>query len=229
MKLKFVCLCFIFAFITECYAVEPLPDNLIGISSKPGVVLFRKNINEHVLKLLEHFTTQKTMTYCGIASAVMVLNSSNLEAPIDLQHAPYHYFTQDDFFTEQVQQIISPEEVKKEGISLSTLNQVIKGFGLKSEVFFADELSMDEFRSVLKTALSNQQFIIVNFLRTELQQQGNGHHSPIAAYDEKTDRFLILDVARYKYPAYWVKAEDLWNAVNTKDKEGYRGFIIIRP
>ena len=168
------------------------------------------------------------MTYCGVASAVMVLNSSGLAAPIDFQHAPYHYFTQEDFFNEQVQQIIKVEEVQKVGINLLTLNRVIQSFGLKSEVFFANELSLDEFRSLLKNALLNQQFIIVNFLRTELQQQGNGHHSPIAAYDEKTDRFLILDVARYKYPAYWVKAEDLWNAVNTKDNEMYRGFIIIR-
>lgn len=229
MKLKFACLGFIFAFITECYAVEPLPDNLIGISSKPGIVLFQKNINQNLLKLLEHFTTQKTMTYCGIASVVMILNSSGLSAPIDFQHAPYHYFTQEDFFNEQVQQIIKPEEVKKSGISLFTLNRVIQSFGLKSDVFFANELSMDEFRAVLKNALSNQQFIIVNFLRTELQQQGNGHHSPIAAYDEKTDRFLILDVARYKYPAFWVKIEDLWSAVNTQDEEMYRGFIIIRP
>ncbi|MDR3503694.1 MAG: phytochelatin synthase family protein [Legionella sp.] len=227
MKLKFACLCFIFAFITECYAVEPLPDNLIGISSKPGIALFQKNINQNSLKLLEHFTTQKTMTYCGIASVVMVLNSSGLSAPPDFQHAPYHYFTQEGFFNEQVQQIINPEEVQKVGINLFTLNRVIQSFGLKSDVFFANELSMGEFRAVLKKALLNQQFIIVNFLRTELQQQGGGHHSPIAAYDEKTDRVLILDVARYKYPAYWVKIEDLWSAVNTKDKDMHRGFIII--
>ncbi|WP_058534654.1 phytochelatin synthase family protein [Legionella saoudiensis] len=227
MKLKFACLGFIFAFITECYAVEPLPDNLIDISSKPGMVLFRKNINQNLLKLLEHFTTQKTVTYCGIASAVMVLNSSGLAAPIDFQHAPYHYFTQEDFFNEQVRQVITPEEVQKEGISLSRLNMVIKRFGLNSEVFFANDLSKDEFRSLLKNALLNQQFIIVNFLRSALQQQGDGHHSPIAAYDEKTDQFLILDVARYKYPAYWVTVDDLWSAVNTKDNEIYRGFIII--
>jgi Phytochelatin synthase len=31
------------------------------------------------------------------------------------------------------------------------------------------------------------------------QEQG-GHISPLAAYDAETDRFLILDVSRYKYP-----------------------------
>lgn len=104
---------------------------------------------------------------------------------------------------------------------------MVQSFGLKSEVFFANTLSRDEFRSLLIKALLNQQFIIVNFLRSELHQQGGGHHSPIAAYDKKTDRILLLDVARYKYPAYWVKIDDLWNAVNTKDKDVYRGLIII--
>lgn len=54
-------------------------------------------------------------------------------------------------------------------------------------------------------------------------------NSPLAAYDLQSDRFLLLDVARYKYPAYWVKTEDLWNAVNTKDDNTYRGFIMISP
>ncbi len=39
----------------------------------------------------------------------------------------------------------------------------------------------------------------------------------------------MLDVARYKYPPVWVKAENPWDAVNTDDTESKakRGFIII--
>lgn len=98
MKLKVVCLFFLYVFITESFAVEPLPENLIEISSKPGAYLFEKNINHNLLSLLEHFTTQKTVTYCGVASVIMVLNSAGVSAPIDSQHSPYHYFTQEDFF-----------------------------------------------------------------------------------------------------------------------------------
>ena len=93
-------------------------------------------------------------------------------------------------------------------------------------MYYASNLNLELFRSLLLKAISNQHFIIVNFLRTSLGQEGGGHHSPVAAYDTITDRFLILDVARYKYPAYWVKADKLWNAVDTKDKTRSRGFLV---
>jgi hypothetical protein len=48
-------------------------------------------------------------------------------------------------------------------------------------------------------------------------QETGGHISPLAAYDSKSDRFLILDVARYKYPPVWVSASDLFVAMNTTD------------
>lgn len=230
MKLKFSVLGLLLVLmVTQSYAVEPLPDNLIDMSSQSGVLLFQKNINPNLLSLLEHFTTQKTVTYCGIASVVMVLNSSGMAAPVDSQHAPYHYYTQDDFFNERVQKIITPEEVQKDGIPLSKLNEIIQSFGLSTTLFYAHDLSKDQFKSLLQNALMNQQFVIVNFLRSELQQQGGGHHSPVAAYDEKTDRVLLLDVARYKYPAYWVRMDDLWKAINTQDKKMSRGFIVINP
>ncbi len=217
----------LFIFITVAYAVEPLPGNLINLASHPGLVLLKEDLSENSLKLLSHFTTQKTVTYCGVASAVMVLNSTDIIPPVDSQHAPYRYFNQDDFFNDQVKKIITPEEVQKNGISLTKLSKVIQSYGLKAKPYFANELNLEEFRKILKNAISNQQFIIVNFLRTGLQQQGGGHHSPIAAYDKQTDRFLLLDVAGYKYPAYWAKTEDLWKAINTMDDGTYRGFIII--
>jgi Phytochelatin synthase len=217
----------LFILTTLAYAVERLPANLINLASQPGLVLLKKDLNENSLKLLSHFTTQKTVTYCGVASAVMVLNSTDIVPPIDSQHPPYRYFNQDNFFNDQVRKIITPEEVKKNGISLTKLSKVIQRYGLKAKPYFANELNLEKFRKTLKNAISNQQFIIVNFLRTELQQQGGGHHSPIAAYDKKTDRFLLLDVAQYKYSAYWAKTEDLWKAINTMDDGTYRGFIII--
>jgi hypothetical protein len=167
--------------------------------------------------------------HCGVASVVMILNSSNLSPSLDSKHALYEYFNQEDFFTDKVKTIITPEEVKKNGISLEKLTKIIRSLGLKADLYFANEVNLDGFRNKLKNAISNQQFIIVNFFRADLHQEGGGHHSPIAAYDSKEDRFLLLDVARYKYPAYWVKTEELRQAVNTLDGNTYRGFIIITP
>jgi Phytochelatin synthase len=72
--------------------------------------------------------------------------------------------------------------------------------------------------------------VIVNYLRKALGQQTGGHISPLAAYDAKEDRFLILDVARYKYPPVWVKVSDLFDAMNTTGSANgnkTRGYVLI--
>jgi hypothetical protein len=215
-------------FTITVYAVEPLPRCLINLGSQPGADLFKEDLNENSLKLLSNFTTQKTHTYCGIASMVMILNSIDIPPPLDAHHSPYHYFNQENFLNEKIIKIIPLQEIQKNGISLTKLSEVIRIYGLDAKPFFANDLNLEKFRSILRDAILNRHFIIVNFSRAALHLQGGGHHSPIAAYDENTDRFLILDVARYKYPAYWVRTEALWKAIHTKDGDTYRGFIIIK-
>jgi hypothetical protein len=210
-------------------AVQPLPSHLIDLSSDQGWHYLKTNANENTVKMLSHFTTQNTTTYCGVASVVMVLNSSKLEKPADPDHKPYHYFTQDAFFTDAVKKIISPEVVKDNGITLDQLAQITNTFGLHAQAFHANHIK--NFSKLLKDALDNQQFVIANFSRQAMGQEGGGHHSPVVAYTHRhgEDWFLMLDVARYKYPAYWVKAQDLWAAVNTEDKDAnaYRGVLVI--
>lgn len=71
---------------------------------------------------------------------------------------------------------------------------------------------------------------MINYLRAAIGQEKGGHISPLAAYDADTDRFLILDVSRYKYPPVWVEAADLFAAMNTEDSDNEnrtRGFVLI--
>lgn len=236
MKIKLYSVMFlglIFSFLTmpeTLFAVEPLPKNLINFTSPKGQILLKINLNLNALKLISHFTSQENLGYCGPASAVMILNSTNIVPPVVSPYAPYGYFTQDNFFNDTVKKIITPEIVKKQGMTLTELGQSLKVYGLKVQIIPANKTNLTHFRNALKNALLNNQFIIVNFLRTALQQQGSGHHSPVVAYDVRTDRFLLLDVARFKYPSYWVKSEDLWRSVNTiadPQKKIYRGFLII--
>ena len=61
-------------------------------------------------------------------------------------------------------------------------------------------------------------------------QQIGGHISPLGAYDAKADQFLILDVARYKYPPVWVETTVLFDAMNTPDAANdnrRRGFVLV--
>jgi glutathione gamma-glutamylcysteinyltransferase len=60
-------------------------------------------------------------------------------------------------------------------------------------------------------------FLVVSFSRAVLQQTGDGHFSTIAAYDTRTDSCLVLDVARFKYPPYWVKLSELYEAMRPID------------
>lgn len=60
-------------------------------------------------------------------------------------------------------------------------------------------------------------FLVVSFSRAVLQQTGDGHFSTVAAYDAETDSALVLDVARFKYPPYWVKVQELYDAMLPAD------------
>lgn len=209
------------------YAEETLPNNLTNLISQTGLELLKKDLNLNTLKIFSNFTSQQTLSYCGVASSVIILNSSNVTPPLAFPNAPYHYFTQDNFFNEKTKEIIPKEVVLKHGMTLAQLGKLLQSYGLNAKPYFANELNVEKFRFMMKEAIANQNFILVNFLRTGLKEAGGGHISPIAAYDEQTDQFLLLDVARYKYPAYWVKTADLWNGVNTLDGKTYRGLVII--
>ena len=54
----------------------PLPDNLTGFSTRDGEVYFAESdAHEAYFPLADNFLTQKTQSYCGVASIVMVLNA----------------------------------------------------------------------------------------------------------------------------------------------------------
>lgn len=74
-------------------------------------------------------------------------------------------------------------------------------------------------------------FLVTSFSRSALKQTGDGHFSPICAYDPKTDSCLVLDVARFKYAPYWVNIEDLYNAMIPRDTmtDKSRGWMLMYP
>lgn len=70
----------------------------------------------------------------------------------------------------------------------------------------------------------------MNYLRSALGQPGGGHISPLGAYDDKTDSFLVMDVNPNTAPWVWVKASDLIGAMRTFDVKENRGFLLVsRP
>lgn len=209
----------------------PLPQNLINLNSpEGGKLLMNSKALQDYLPLSIQFVTQKNQAYCGVASSVMVLNALDIQAPAAPEYAPFHLFTQDNFFNAQTQQVIAPEVVARKGLTLDQLGKLIETYSVKAEVHHAGDTNLNDFRTmVVKNLQEPGNFVLVNYLRKALGEETGGHISPVAAYNEQTDRFLVLDVSRYKYPPVWVKAEDLFKAMDTVDSESgkTRGFVLV--
>jgi hypothetical protein len=134
-------------------------------------------------------------------------------------------------------------KMKQRGVTLDLLGKYVEGAlkvyelaGAKVEVVHqkdASEESVKKLRAALtENERSSRDFIIVNMNQGILtgDPEGGGHVSPIAAYDAKADRVLVLDVDREWYEPYWVSVKTLAAAMATSDKESgqSRGYVWIR-
>jgi hypothetical protein len=210
----------------------PLPDNLIDLRSHQGEDLLRESdAYEAFVPLSVNFVTQENQAFCGVASIVMVLNAMQLPAPSVPAYDPYHTFTQDNFLNEKTEAILPREVLSNQGMTLDQIGALLATQPVKVEVHHAADSSLDAFRKVARDYLGAEgRFVIVNYLRKAIGQEKGGHISPLAAYDAETDRFLILDVSRYKYPPVWVMASQLFDAMNTTDSDNQnktRGFVLV--
>src|SRR4028118_1171519 len=209
----------------------PLPQNLINFNSAEGEkLLLESPALKDYFPLSTQFVTQKNQAYCGVASSIMVLNALGIPAPEAPEYGSYHLFTQDNFFNAQTQKVVAPEVVARKGMTLEQLGKLLESYAVKADVHHAGDTTLDEFRSlVVKNLQEPGNFVLVNYLRKAIGQEIGGHISPVAAYNKETDRFLILDVSRYKYPPVWVKASELWQAIATVDSDSgkTRGFVLV--
>jgi hypothetical protein len=210
----------------------PLPANLVDFNSPAGArYLIEAGANADYFPLASQFVTQKTQAYCGVASLTMVLNAIGAQAPNTPEYEPYKYYTQDNVLNAETDAILPREVLARQGTTLDQLGALVDFRGLAGEVHHAGDETLDAFREHARAALASaDHYVIINYLRRALGQQVGGHISPLGAYDEKQDKFLIMDVARYKYPPVWVSSADLYAAMNTPDIVNggkTRGYVLV--
>ncbi len=210
----------------------PLPDNLTDLNSEQGEkFFFESGALQNYFAVADNFVTQKTQAYCGVASIVMVLNALHAPAPTTPEYEPYHTFTQDNVLNEHTDAILPREVLAQQGMTLDQLGALLGLYPATIEVHHAEDGGLDAFRESARGYLAaRDHFVLVNYLRKAMGQERGGHISPLAAYDATSDRFLILDVARYKYPPVWVKAVDLFAAMTTTDSANNnktRGYVLV--
>lgn len=210
----------------------PLPADLIALNTSKGISLISlsSTYKTSFYYSFQHLTTQQTQTFCSIATSVTILNYIlNDNPPIDSIYQPYGYFTQDNFFNECTEKILSRLIISEIGSTLDQLSQMLSCYNVNILVKHANETNLNEFRNILKDTMNKGDQIASNFYRTSLGEVGGGHFSPLMAYEEVNDLVLLADVARFKYPPVWIPLAQFFDSMLTIDSASqlYRGFIVI--
>ena len=93
----------------------------------------------------------------------------------------------------------SLDDIRKNGITISEFSCLARCNGLNADVTLADAIDLETFEKVVTDACSRTDAImIVSYTRKVLGQTGDGHFSPIGAYDPYQRMVLVMDVARFK-------------------------------
>ncbi|WP_164007311.1 phytochelatin synthase family protein [Pyxidicoccus trucidator] len=152
----------------------------------------------------------------------------------------FHRYTQNNFFDEKVQEVKTRSEVfglprgeaakPDGGIQLRQLAGMLAAQGLDVKLRILDDSLKDTtIREELKQNLKTEgDYVIVNYFRPVLKQQGGGHISPLAAYDAKSDSFLVMDVNATDQRWVWVKAPSLFASMRTTDTQENRGYLLVK-
>lgn len=216
--------------LSYCFAVES-STYTVPLTDKKGIEMFLQSEYRDSYWPLSQYYEQQRKRYCGIASAVMVLNALDIPRPKIWEGSTSTLFTQDNFFSDAVCKQIKKEAVDAKGVTLAELSQTIKAHGVHAETVYANTLTVESFRELLKRYLvETDRFVIANYSRDIIQKQGGGHISPIAAYDQQTDSVLILDVFRCKYTGTWVDLSQFFIAMQGIDSDSgmHRGLVLVR-
>lgn len=210
----------------------PLPESLIALNSDNGqALLIEAEAQTDYFDLAIHFTNQVHPAFCGPASIAMVLNALDVPRPASDMTLGLGMFDQENVFTPATEAVKPRARIERAGLTLDELGGMFEAHSVAASVHHAADSSLEEFRRTAIDSIEDaESFVLVNYLRSSLGQERGGHISPLGAYDAETDRFLILDVTRYKYPPVWVDAAALFDAMNTPDSDNddrSRGYLLV--
>jgi len=224
------------------------PDSIVRLS--------QADLGTQFFSLTNHFEAEINKFYCGVASAVIVMNCLRSEnpricKPCDPSHftgSPkflpeglnpvFHRYTQNNFFTDKTEKVKGKMEIFGQprsngsveyGLQLNELSEMLLTHNLASEVFIAqDKLASEEVvNSLIRAVKKPNHYVIANYSR-KIVGQGNGNHiSPIAAYDHVSNSFLVLDVNPSVATWSWIESQFLAQAMQTFDTVQNRGFLEI--
>jgi hypothetical protein len=196
-------------------------DLIDGTSAQGRQLLAATPATSDYDQLNPYFVAQSRRAFCGVASSAIVINAVLRRRPA---------VTQETLFTPAATTVRSALAVTFNGLTLDQLADIIRAHGLQVQIVHAAQSNLESFRNMARATLAEPlTFLIVNYDRAALGQDGGGHISPVGTYSPETDRMLVLDVAAYKYPYTWVPVSKLWSALNTIDPDSgqTRGYLLV--
>ena len=206
---------------SETFYGCPLPKKLLDYrSSESRTRLCRALQTGYVvpfLSLSSCYNTQSQLTYSGLNTLAIILNSLQID-PRRKWKSIWRWYTDellDNFFYKDG--VKGPESTLEEFVYLAecngatativrpnssighfekfvqSLERVCTGGRLASEKNYNDEIP--------------RELMAILYSREAVGQIGSGHYSPVAALDRETNSVLMLDTARYKYPPHRIPIE----------------------
>merc|ERR1712228_716348 len=184
--------------------------------------------------LLASHYKQKTDSTCGIASCLMLFNARLRSLWISpLSAAEYELLTHSELIKATKNRIAN---IFKHGLSIREVSAILNSFKCSNTMKICknknDEIEINKLRKqcmeIFKHNDGTKGLIVNYFMRDIGQPFDYGHHSPICAYNQSTDRVLLLD-CWIESSVCWVKVKDLYNAMATKDDDSgeNRGYIVV--
>ena len=206
-----------------------LPETAIAFASQKGKALFAEALATKGLDgyfpLAEQYHTQSEPTFCGLGSLVVALNALAID-PERSWKGPWRWFSE-----ELLDCCLPLAAVRERGLALDEVACLARCNGADVEVQRAGASNMKRWRAALATAATGDAVVIAAYDRAAIGQTGSGHYSPLGGYHATKNLVLVLDVARFKYPAHWMDADRLWQAMQRIDPatSQARGWLVIRP
>lgn len=231
-----------------------LPASLIQLNSSYGKQLFKEALHEGNMEcffpLIEQFTTQYKPSTCGTTTLTMCLNALGID-PKTIWKGIWRWYSEEGLACSHPD-YLNEIDIEKFG-HLAKRNytsiQLFYHNSLKTNASF-DKSTMDcpsghhhssthilkktacyetFFDCCMASARRDRFFLVTNSSRPALGQTGMGHFSPIGGVHLKNSLVLSLDVARYKYPPYFVEIRKLYDSLEDIDTatKRPRGFCLI--
>ena len=236
---------------------KPRPATFVEwASGESAQRLSRSSHKADFFPLSNHFISQDNAIFCGPVSSAIVLNALRLGrraglprdrrsiAEDELAWLPkgadpfYGKYTPNNVLNDRTKSrlevlgkpiLIKGKTRSDFGLQLRQLAQVLRSHGLKVVTRVVDDRADAATirRELAANLAAPDDFVLVNYARRALGQQGGGHISPLGAYDERSDSFLIMDVNPNRAPWVWVGSADLIAAMRTFDTVENRGYLLV--